>query len=114
LRCFDSLRLNQHSLYLLDLFTRAIEGDEEALSHLDDLGVRDKVDTLLKARFNRKELSEKTISDYLIWLNVLNRKFGTRILCDISAQEIEVYRDNIAYYEPTDIQSRSSWLSTMN
>jgi integrase len=47
-------------------------------------------------RFSRKELAEKTIGDYLIWLNVLNRKFGTRILCDISEQEIENYRDNIA------------------
>jgi integrase len=47
-------------------------------------------------RYGRKEIAGKTIDDWTIMLNVLNRKFGMRILCDISTQEVEGFRDNIA------------------
>ena len=44
----------------------------------------------------RKEIAKKTIEEWKIGLNVLNRKFGMRLLCDISTQEIEEYRNSIA------------------
>jgi integrase len=50
-------------------------------------------------RFQKKEISEKTIQEYKIWLNVLKRKFGKRILCGISTQNIEDYRNGIAKKE---------------
>jgi integrase len=47
-------------------------------------------------RFLKKDLSQKTLQEYTIWLNVLNRKFAKRMLCSISTQEIEEYRNGIA------------------
>jgi integrase len=46
-------------------------------------------------RFLNNELSPKTIQEYTIWLNVLNRKFGKGMLCGISTQDIEDYRSDI-------------------
>jgi hypothetical protein len=43
------VKMNQYYLNLLGLFTAAVDGDSESLSRLDDLGVSNKVDTLLKA-----------------------------------------------------------------
>jgi len=44
-------------------------------------------------RLERKDLSEKTFDDYCTWLNVLERGFGARMLCQISGDEILAYRD---------------------
>ena len=47
-------------------------------------------------RFIEKKLSQKTLQEYTIWLNVLKRKYGKRMLCEISEQEIREYRKDIA------------------
>lgn len=47
-------------------------------------------------RLEKKDLANKTVSDYRIWLNVLERDFGDRILYRITRQDIELYRDRIA------------------
>jgi len=44
------------------------------------------------ARLNKKELSPKTVEDYRIILNVLNRTFGKKLLCQFTSEEIEFYR----------------------
>jgi integrase len=36
-------------------------------------------------------LSEKTRSDYVIWLNVLSRRFGNKILCGITESDIRAF-----------------------
>ncbi len=41
-------------------------------------------------------LAEKTVSNYVIWLDVLEREFGDKILHNITRQDIESYRDGIA------------------
>ena len=48
------------------------------------------------SRLKRKDLSQKTHDEYCTWLNVLRRAFGKMILCQITADEIEAYRDNKA------------------
>jgi integrase len=59
-----------------------------------------KVAHLLKAewhdRLQRKELTIKTVSDYEIWLNVLERDFGNKILHKVTRKDIESFRDEIA------------------
>ena len=45
------------------------------------------------SRHKRKELSEKTFTEYCIWLGALERTFGGRLLCQISRDEIISYRD---------------------
>jgi integrase len=47
-------------------------------------------------RLSRNKIAEKTMDEWVIWLNVLGRKYGKRILCDISTQEILDFRNNIA------------------
>ncbi|CAB1063943.1 hypothetical protein D1BOALGB6SA_8728 [Olavius sp. associated proteobacterium Delta 1] len=47
-------------------------------------------------RLERRDLSEKTCQDYCIWLNLLNRIFGDKILCQISEDQIRNYRDKVA------------------
>jgi len=44
-------------------------------------------------RLKRKELSAKTYGGYSLWLNVLKRVFGNRMLCQISENDISVFRD---------------------
>jgi integrase len=53
------------------------------------------------SRLRRNDLSQKTYEEYCIWLNVLNRIFGQRMLCQITAKEIETYVGERAYdYTP--------------
>ena len=47
-------------------------------------------------RLSSNEIAEKTMDEWVIWLNVLDRKYGKRILCDISTQEILEFRNKIA------------------
>lgn len=44
-------------------------------------------------RVKRKKLRSKTHSDYLIWLNVLQRIFGKRLLCQIARKEVVEFMD---------------------
>ena len=46
------------------------------------------------SRLKRKDLSKKTYDEYCIWLNVLKRTFGKRLLCQITPNEILAYRDD--------------------
>lgn len=59
-----------------------------------------KVAQALKAewrdRLQKKELSIKTVSNYEIWLNVLERDFGNQILHKVTREDVESYRDEIA------------------
>jgi hypothetical protein len=48
------------------------------------------------SKLQRKDLSEKTFTDYCIWLNVLNQIFGDNILCQILEDDIRTYRDTVA------------------
>ena len=47
-------------------------------------------------RFQKKDLAKKTVSNYEIWLDVLEREFGDKILHNVTRQDIEGYRDEIA------------------
>ena len=47
-------------------------------------------------RLIRKDLSQKTFDEYCIWLNVLNRTFGDKILCSITSKEIENHVTSLA------------------
>jgi len=47
-------------------------------------------------RLSKNEIAEKTRDEWVIWLNFLGRKYGKRILCDISTQEILEFRNKIA------------------
>jgi integrase len=59
-----------------------------------------KVAKALKAewrdRLQKKDLAIKTVSNYEIWLDVLERDFGDKILHNIKNQDIAEYRDEIA------------------
>ena len=48
------------------------------------------------SRLISNQISPKTHEDYVIWLNVLNRTFGNKLLCQISKNEIVQFRDNLA------------------
>ncbi len=41
-----------------------------------------------KKQYQRERLSKATFDDYALRLNVLNRKFGKRLLCDISKKDL--------------------------
>jgi len=47
-------------------------------------------------RFLQGNLSKKTLSDYIIWLNVLNRSFRGRLLFEFSSDEIQKYVNEVA------------------
>ena len=47
-------------------------------------------------RHQRKDLADKTFREYSIWLNVLIREFGDRILCQLNRNEIESFRNDLA------------------
>ena len=47
-------------------------------------------------RLDRKDLSKKTVTDYIIWLNILNTIFGDKTLYRITKTEITNYRDGVA------------------
>jgi site-specific recombinase XerD len=47
-------------------------------------------------RLSNKDLAEKTVDDYIIWLNVLEREYGKRLLCDFDTDEILKFRNDIA------------------
>ena len=49
-----------------------------------------------KERKHKKELSDKTFEGYRIWLNVLTRIFGNKMLCTFTTDEIRKFRDNLA------------------
>ena len=49
-----------------------------------------------QSRLTRKDLSQKTFDEYCIWLNVLNRTFGDKILCSITNKEIENHITSLA------------------
>ena len=63
------------------------------------------------SRLRRKELSEKTFTEYCIWLGVLERTFGNRLLCQINKNEIISYRDE--QVERNSIVSGNRYLSTI-
>jgi len=41
-------------------------------------------------------MSSKTAGDYCLWATILNRDFGNKLLCEITADEVVFYRDLIA------------------
>ncbi len=47
-------------------------------------------------RLLNKTLAEKTVEDYVIWLNVLERRYGKRLLCSFDTDEILEFRNEIA------------------
>ena len=47
-----------------------------------------------QSRLNTKDLSQKTFDEYSIWLNVLNRTFGKKILCSITSKELKEHINN--------------------
>jgi integrase len=47
-------------------------------------------------RHKRNDLASKTFREYSIWLNVLIREFGDRILCRLNRNEIESFRNDLA------------------
>ena len=47
-------------------------------------------------RLQRKDLAIKTVSNYEIWLNTLERDFGDKILYKVTKEDIESYRDKVA------------------
>ena len=58
---------------------------------------------------SKNNLSEKTVYDYKIWLNVLVRNYGKRLLCDIKKEEIESFRDGML--EKNSAVSANKYLS---
>ena len=48
------------------------------------------------SRLTTKDLSQKTFDEYCIWLNVLNRTFGKKILCNITSKEIKNHITSLA------------------
>jgi site-specific recombinase XerD len=46
-------------------------------------------------RLLEESLREKTVEDYKIWLNVLNRRFGSSLLMEITKDEIKAYRNEV-------------------
>jgi len=46
-----------------------------------------------KLRLLRHELSSRTFEGYCIWLNILTQTFGSKILCQLTEEEIIEYRD---------------------
>ena len=63
------------------------------------------------SRLKRKDLSEKTFAEYSIWLGVLERTFGNKLLCQISQDEIVAYRDE--QIDKNSIVSGNRYLSTI-
>ena len=49
-----------------------------------------------QSRLATKELNQKTFDEYCIWLNVLYRTFGKKILCSIASEAIEKHRNLLA------------------
>ena len=47
-------------------------------------------------RVEQDEMSSKTFEDYRYWAGRLNEDFGTKLLCEITAEEVIHYRDLIA------------------
>ncbi len=47
-------------------------------------------------RVEQGEMSSKTFEDYRYWADRLNKDFGTKLLCEITAEEVIQYRDLIA------------------
>ena len=67
---------------------------------LDPLTFREVAESLFKVwekRLKRNNFAKKTFQEYQIWLNVLVRLFGARMLCQIGRKEIELFRDELAY-----------------
>jgi len=60
-------------------------------------------------RAKRKELSEKTVSEYCIWLSVLERNFGKSLLCQITQKDILNFRDT--QVEVNSVISANKYLS---
>jgi integrase len=58
--------------------------------------VSESLKTEWQNRLDRKDLSQKTVTDYIIWLNILNTIFGDKTLYRITVQEITDYRDGVA------------------
>ena len=57
------------------------------------------VATLLKAewqvRLSKKDLAEKTLYEYSVRLNLLEKVFGDRMLCQVSTEEVQSHIDTI-------------------
>ncbi|MBW2589100.1 MAG: site-specific integrase [Deltaproteobacteria bacterium] len=58
-----------------------------------EIAVRQKM--VWDARFRRKELRPDTYNGYLILINVLNRTFGNRLMCEITEQVILDYQEKL-------------------
>jgi len=58
-------------------------------------------------RFNRNNLKKNSLEDYCIRLNVLNRTFGKRLLCEISKEEIGSYINEAATVNSNVTANRS-------
>ena len=48
------------------------------------------------SKLSRNDLSPKTYEDYCIFLNKLNHFFGRKLLCQITKDEVEIYRNTMA------------------
>jgi len=58
--------------------------------------VADKLHEVWEERFNRRDLAQKTFQEYSIWLNVLVRQFGGKLLLRFDRNEIERFRNDMA------------------
>lgn len=47
-------------------------------------------------RLSNRSLAVKTVTEYVIWLNVLERGYGKRLLCSFGTNEILEFRNDIA------------------
>ena len=66
---------------------------------LNPIAFREVAEKLLQEwdeRHQRKDLADKTFQEYSIWLNVLIREFGDRILCQLNKNEIQSFRNDLA------------------
>jgi integrase len=48
------------------------------------------------SKLTRGDLSPKTHYDYCIWLKVLDRRFGDKLLCQITRDDVDIFRNTLA------------------
>jgi len=69
---------------------------KEKLSALTFSEVSTSLKKIWPERLSNRTLAEKTVEDYEIWLNVLERGYGKRLLCSFDTDEILDFRNGIA------------------
>ena len=69
---------------------------KEKLSALTFSEVSTSLNKIWSERLSNRTLAEKTVEDYVIWLNVLERRYGKRLLCSFDTDEILEFRNGIA------------------